>query len=120
MASHILQVAYYPNLLKTRALVLESAGYQVTSVLGNNEAMKLDASTIATFTLAVVGFSAPPSVRTSMVLWFKARYPKIPVVALLSSPWERFPEADAATLSEDPKVWMKMVAKALKAAAATD
>src|SRR5205085_11012760 len=106
------QVAYYPNLLKTRALVLESAGYQVTSVLGNDEAMKLDALTIATLSLAVGGFSAPQSVRREMVLWFKARYPKIPVVALLMSAWERFPEADVATQSEDPKVWMKLVAKA--------
>src|SRR5256886_11421188 len=100
MASHILQVAYYPNLLKVRSLTLESAGYQVTSVLGNNEATKLDASTIATFTLAVVGFSAPQGIRAAMVQWFKAHYPKLPVLVLQSHPWERFPEADAATPSE--------------------
>src|SRR5436305_91890 len=117
MASHILQIAYYPNLLKIRSLVLEAAGYRITSVLGNNEAMKLDASIIATLTLAVVGFSAPQSVRTAMVQWFKAHYPKIPVLVLQSHPWERFPEADAATPSEDPAVWMKLVAKALKAPA---
>ena len=31
-----------------------------------------------------------------MVRWFKANYPKIPVVVLQSQAWERFPEADAA------------------------
>src|SRR5438552_18958727 len=101
MASHILQVAYYPSLLKIRALVLESAGYQVTSVLGNKEGMKLDGAVIAAISLAVVGFCAPQPVRTAMVRWFKANYPKIPVVVLQSQAWERFPEADAAALSED-------------------
>ena len=118
MASHILQVAYYPALSETRALMLESAGYHVTTVLGNNEAMGLDAALIATVGLVVVGFSAPHSIRAEMALWFKVHYPKIPVVVLKFQSWENFPEADAATLSEDPMVWVAMVAKTLKASAA--
>jgi hypothetical protein len=67
MAAHILQVAYYPNLQETRALMLKSADYEVTSVLGNDEARRLDAAVIATADLIVVGFSAPHSVRANLL-----------------------------------------------------
>ena len=62
------------------------------------------------FSLIVVGFSAPHSVRAAMVLWFKTHYPKIPVVVLQFSSWEKFPEADVSTFSEDPTIWLTEVA----------
>ena len=66
------------------------------------------------FSLIVVGFSAPHSVRAAMVLWFKTHYPKIPVVVLQFSSWEKFPEADVSTFSEDPTIWLTEVAGILK------
>src|SRR5437868_12289167 len=107
MAAHILQVAYYDTLQEIRAKMLEAAGYQVTSVLGNDNAMGLNGAVIATADLVVVGFSTPHSVRAAMVHWFKAHYPKIPVVALQFYGWEKFAEADVATLSEDPTIWYR-------------
>src|SRR5205823_14915808 len=101
MAAHILQVAYYDTLQEIRAKMLEAAGYQVTSVLGNDNAMGLNGAVIATADLVVVGFSTPRSVRAAMVHWFKAHYAKIPVVALQFYGWEKFAEADVATLSDD-------------------
>src|SRR6266581_2386164 len=77
MAAHILQVACYPTLQEPRTLMLKSAGYQVTSVLGNDNAMGLDGAVIAAADLIVVGFSASHSVRAAMALWFKAHYAKI-------------------------------------------
>ena len=114
MAAHILQVAYYDTLQEIRAKMLEAAGYQVTSVLGNDNAMGLNGAVIATADLVVVGFSTPHSVRAAMVHWFKAHYPKIPVVALQFYGWEKFPEADVATLSEDPTIWLAEIASILK------
>jgi len=114
MAAHILQVAYYPTLQETRTLMLESAGYQVTSVLGNDNAIGLDGAVIAAADLIVVGFSASHFVRAAMVHWFKAHYPKIPVVALQFYGWEKFAEADVATLSEDPTIWLAEIASILK------
>ena len=67
MAAHILQVAYYPTLQETRTQMLKSAGYQVTSVLGNDNAIGLDGAVIAAADLIVVGFSASHSVRAAMV-----------------------------------------------------
>jgi hypothetical protein len=44
MAAHILHIAYYRTLQATQALMLKSAGYEVTSVLGNDKARALDAA----------------------------------------------------------------------------
>src|SRR5437762_6569758 len=76
MAAHILQVAYYDTLRELRVKMLEAAGYQVTSVSGNDNAMGLDGAVIAGANLIVVGFSAEHSVRAAMVLWFKRTTPK--------------------------------------------
>ncbi len=48
-----------------------AAGYQVTSVSGNDNAMGLDGAVIAGANLIVVGFSAEHSVRAAMVLWMR-------------------------------------------------
>src|SRR5207244_5243718 len=114
MAAHILQVAYYNNLEEIRAKLVEAAGCQVTSVLGIDNAMGLNGAVIATADLVVVGFSTPHSVRAAMVHWFKAHYPKIPVVALQFYGCEKFAEADVDTLSEDPTIWLAQIASILK------
>jgi len=114
MTAHILQVAYYPSLMEIRTKLLESNGYQVTSVFGNDNAMRLDGTAIAAVDLIVVGFSASHSIRSAMVRWFKTHHAKIPVIVLQFQDWEKFPEADAATLSEDPDVWLASVANNLR------
>ncbi len=114
MAAHVLQVAYYPALLKTRSEMLKNAGYQVTSVLGNDKAMALPGSVIAAADLVVVGFSAAHSVRAAMVHWFKAHHPGIRVIALQFHDGETFSEADVASMSEDPKIWLAAVVDVLK------
>jgi hypothetical protein len=115
MAAHILQVAYYPALQRIRTHQLRAAGHRVTSVLGNDEAMGLDGAVISSADLIVVGFSAPHSVRAAMVLWFKTNYPKIPVVVLMFSSWEKFRDADISTFSEHPTGWLTEVDRVLKA-----
>jgi len=114
MSAHILQVAYYHPLQELRAEMLRGSGYQVTSVSGNNEAMGLNAAVIAAADLVLVGFSAQHSVRSTIVHWFKVHYPNIPVVVLQFSEWERFAEADVATLSEDPAIWLAEIASTLR------
>ena len=106
VVANILQVAYYRGPLVTRARMLESRGYHVTPVLGNDEALGLDAAVIAAFDSIVIGFSAPHPVRAAMIHWFKQHYPNIPVVALQFHSAESFPEADGGTVSDDPEVWL--------------
>jgi DNA-binding NtrC family response regulator len=112
---HILQVAYYGSLLTTRQAMLEHSGYQVTSVLGNEKALRLTADQMSSFDLIVVGFSAKQGERASAVRVFKQRNPGIPVVVLQANSSERFPEADAVTVSEDPAIWLAAVGGCLRA-----
>ena len=97
--ANILQVAYYRGPLVTRARMLESRGHHVTSVLGNDEAFRLDAAVIAAADSIVIGFSAPYPIRAAMIHWFKELHPNIPVVALQFHSAESFPEADGGTVS---------------------
>lgn len=94
--------------------MLRIYGYRVTSVLGNQEAMQLGDTILAEVDLVVVGFSAPYSVRESIVHWLKTKNPRLPVLVMQSSAWEKFPEADAAVLSEEPTVWIEKVESILK------
>jgi hypothetical protein len=57
--------------------MLESRGYHVTSVLGNDEALRLDAVVIAAADSIVIGFSAPYPVRgdDSLVQGTLSQYP---------------------------------------------
>lgn len=95
--------------------MLRLSGYQVTSVLGNQEAMQFDDTTLAEVDLVVVGFSAPYSIREAIVHWFKTQHPRLPVLVMQSVAWEKFPEADAAVLSEEPTVWLEKVGSILNA-----
>jgi DNA-binding NtrC family response regulator len=113
MPAHILQVAYYPSLRDIRAQMLRAAGYEVTSVLGNDEAMALSPSLVVATDLVVVGFSSSASTRAAIVQWFKVRHPMIPVVVMKFYEWEKFPEADAVCLSEDPRNLLATVASIL-------
>src|SRR5438874_13551039 len=76
-AAHILQVAYYDTLRELRVKMLEAAGYQVTSVSGNDNAIGLDGAAIAGANLIVVGFSAEHSGRLPRLVGSKCTTPKI-------------------------------------------
>jgi len=108
----ILQVAYYEGLLRTRATMLQRAGYTVVSVLGS-EARIIVPRVISASDLVLIGFSGPYADRASLVRWLKQEYPRLPLVALQARLSERFPEADCVTLSEDPEVWLGAVAGCL-------
>src|SRR5258708_35905152 len=94
--------------------MLESRGHHVTSVLGNDEAFRLDAAVIAAADSILIGFSAPYPIRSAMIHWFKELHPNIPVVALQFHSAESFPDADGGTVSDDPEVWLAAVANTLK------
>ena len=108
MKTSVLQVAYYPALLHIRQQMLEDAGYNVVSALGNDQGMSIAAA--QEFDVVVVGFSGPHSDRSRMVRWLKQHSPKTPVVTLLARETEHFPDADCETLSEDPRVWLAALA----------
>lgn len=107
VSARIFHVAYNPELLALRTELLLKDGYEVTPALGNDQAIGLAAS--SDFDLAVIGFSGPHSTRNEIIRWLKRHYPEKPVVVLLSSDVEHFPDADCKTLSEDPRIWLTAV-----------
>jgi DNA-binding NtrC family response regulator len=111
MSAHILQVAYDTSLMETRALMLKSKGYKVTSVCGNQQAMSLGADRLGEFDAAVIGFSSTQPNRQQMVQWFKANRSNLRVVVLQFDCFEKFPEADFVSPSEDPAEWLGTVAQ---------
>ena len=103
VVANILQVAYYRGVLVTRARMLESRGHHVTSVLGNDEALRLDAAVIAAADSIVIGFSAPYPVRAAMIHWFKELYPNTPVAPCNSTAPRASPRPMAAPCPMTPK-----------------
>ena len=107
----IFQVAYDASLLKVRAEMLKLAGYDVISVLGNEEARNaLDKD--ANYQLLVVGWSATDAVRGDMVRWCKQRCPALRVIALYRAGGHSIAEADLNSCSENPAEWFGDVTRA--------
>lgn len=67
MNARVLHIAYDAGLLETRSLMLKSRGYQVTSALGNRQAMALKPEELECFDVAVIGFSSTHAARTEIV-----------------------------------------------------
>ena len=109
MRAHILHVAYDRALLETRHLMLKARGYNVTSALGNEQVMAMTPDDLAGFQVAVIGFSSTHAARSTLVKWFKAQSPQLPVVVLQFHEYERFPLAECTTLSEEPALWLDAV-----------
>lgn len=109
---HILQVAFDAALAETRRLLLEKAGFQVTSAVGMAQLQQL--ANEAEYDLIVVGQIAPRDMRREAILWLKQTHPNARVVALLSAPGERFPEADCEFQTANPEEWVAAVAECVE------
>lgn len=112
MAASILQIAYDEALSEIRRIILEKNGYTVVSSLGNDEGVARARS--ARFDVIVIGFSQQRRVRQEVVRQLRQIVPNVPIVVLLAHEFEKFPEADFATLSEDPDAWLAAVASCVK------
>lgn len=110
----ILQIAYYENLSRTRAAMLQRSGYTVASVLGNDEAKAAAPKLLPGMDLVMIGFSGPYAQRAAIARWLKQEYPRVPVVVLQASRSERFPDVDCCTPSDDPEVWLGAIATCLE------
>ncbi len=110
---HIFHISYYDSLLRTRQALLERDGYSVSSVLGNEQAKSIAPELLPQMDAVVLGFSGDYTQRATILHWLKEHYPSVPIVALQANGAERFPEADYATLAEDPEVWLATVARCL-------
>lgn len=59
--------------------------------------------------LFIVGHNAPEQTRSEMVVWLKAKYPTVHVVALISPEGPQLPGADYNAVLNGPETWLPIV-----------
>ena len=104
-AKRIFQIAYDEGIEFRRAQLLGALGYGVIPVSGNEAAAKVLLSSIQHYDLFIVGHAAPESARREMVVWLKANYPRIKVLAL-DQPHQKIDNADYNAVQNGPQTWL--------------
>jgi DNA-binding NtrC family response regulator len=106
----ILSVSYDEVLLRTRQMLLESKGYEVTSATGF--AQSLQSCTAGDFDLFVLGHSIPYTDKEKLVTAFKQSCPA-PVISLRRNAGERIVDGADYHIDPDPEPLLKLIAKIL-------
>jgi hypothetical protein len=108
----VFQIAYDSGLASARTSVLRLQGYEVVSVIGN-EAAKVVLSMPEQYDFFIVGHAAADQVRKEMVLWLKAHYPGVRILAL-NPPKVELAGADYNVKLNGPETWLPVIATALR------
>ena len=109
----VFQIAYDSGLASARTTVLRLQGYQVVSVIGN-EAAKLVLSMPEQYDFFIVGHAADDLARRGMVLWLKAHYPGVLILALNPPKVSELAGADYNVKLNGPETWLPIIATALR------
>ena len=104
----IFQIAYDQRLMASRAEVLETHGFTVMSVLGN-EAAKAALEAPRHYSLFLLGHGERPAARKEMADWLKEKYPKVPILALNPPYQQRLVPADYNVVLNGPEEWLFIV-----------
>ena len=105
----VFQTTYDEPVGLRRAELLRSRGYGVISVIGNHAAKVLLIS-IQHYDLFIVGNGAPQQTRSEMVVWLRAKYPDVKILAL-NTPHQQLPGADYNVIQNGPESWLPIVAQ---------
>lgn len=109
----VFQIAYDSRLASARTSVLRLQGYEVVSVIGN-EAAKVVLSMPEQYDVFIVGHAADDQARREMVLWLKAHYPGVRILALNPPKISELAGADYNVKLNGPETWLPMIATALR------
>ncbi len=109
----VFQIAYDGGLASARSRVLRLQGYEVVSVIGN-EAAKVVLSMPERYDFFIVGHAADDEVRKEMVLWLKAHYPGVLILALNPPKVSVLAGADYNVKLNGPETWLPIIASALR------
>ena len=107
----ILSITYDETLLRTREMILEGAGHEVTSALGLEDGRKACAH--RGFQLFILGHSIPERDKIELVARFRATNPTAPVIALTRAGEPRLKEVDAYLNPGDPEELLRAIARTL-------
>ena len=109
----VFQIAYDGGRATARTSVLRLQGYEVVSVIGN-EAAKVVLSMPEQYDFFIVGHAADDQVREEMVLWLKAHYPGVRILALNPPKVSELAGADYNVKLNGPETWLPIIATALR------
>jgi hypothetical protein len=109
----VFQIAYDSDRAIARTMVLRLHGYEVISVIGN-EAAKVVLSMPEQCDFFIVGHAADDQVRREMVLWLKAHYPGVRILALNPPKVSELAGADYNVKLNGPEIWLPIIATALR------
>ena len=106
----ILQVAFDPNVLKTREIILTRAGHLVTSIAGAKAALELQPDQLEEFDLVLIGRDAALTERNRIARHFKTLHPDCKIIALHSpAQSNRVEHADLNCPGDDPNEWLSAI-----------
>lgn len=106
----VLSVGLDPELLGTRNLVLQSAGYTVVAAFSAHEAV--DRLRAGDFDLVLLCQSIPTSEKDRLALWIRASGSRIPIISISGILCQRDAFANA-TVVNDPNVLLMAIREVL-------
>ena len=110
--ARIFSVSYDETLLRTRELLLKSAGHKVLSALQHKEAMAACRQT--GFELVIIGHSIAKADKLEIIECFRASNPVAPVIALTRGGEPRLREVDHYINPGDPEELLRAIRRVLK------
>jgi hypothetical protein len=93
-------------LLISRAELLKNPGYEVSSVLGNDDAQRVLANH-ERYRLFIVGHAASRETREEMVRWLKGKFPHTRILVLNPPQQANLAEADYNLVMNGPEEWLR-------------
>jgi hypothetical protein len=103
----VFQIAYEERLAASRSQTLRHNGYEVVSVIGN-EAARLVLELDRSWEFFIVGHDAAKETRKEIVVWLKAHFPNVRLLALSASPGGEIPGADY-NAPNAPELWLPIL-----------
>jgi DNA-binding response OmpR family regulator len=113
-SKRILSISYDPHLIRTRQVLLEQAGFEVTSVSDMGQARKACTTSDSRFDLVILGHSVPPEDKKGIIDRIKENS-DAPILALLRPNELPVEGATASVESMDVKLFMATVRQMLDA-----
>ncbi len=110
--ARILSVSYDETLLRTRELLLKSAGHKPTSALQHKEAMAACQQT--GFDLVIIGHSIAKADKLEIIECFRRSNPRARVIALTRGSEPRLREVDHYINPGDPEELLRAIGRVLK------
>jgi len=106
------QVGYDQTRVAARTDLLRAHGYQVVSVIGNEAARRV-VDSLQHCHVFLVGPTAPKETREEMVVWLKAKFPGVPILALNPPTTPTLSGADYNVNQNSPEVWLSLITRTL-------